>query len=283
MLPRALLYLCCSIVPLLSVANADTPTGLVKLGTDALIAVSNSGKSLAAWSAVTPRSIRFVSTETGVKGATLPLEPETELLFLNFQQTGGFLSAVTLDGRFLTWAGIKAPEAIKLEGDVSRIGTFELSRSATILAFGGMPDDHGHAGSVWDLRTGKQKHRFEGKSGLLAAISTDEKRVFLVTSNDVRYWDAISGEETSLEGFSDEIESVKRSPGGRYLMCLSKAQVWLVDTVDCDVDYIEGSTGMRVAFTANGDRLVIGHGEATEGKIEVWSLGKRLSDLAFEK
>lgn len=282
-LRRALPFTACFLLSVCYAAETPAHTGLVKLGTDALVAVSATGKSLAAWSPRSPGSVRIVFTETGNQGAALPLEPETELLSLDFRQKDGFLTAVTADGRLLTWSGTEAPEVIELKGGVSGKGAFEISRDATLLAYGGTPDNEGAVGIVWDLKTGERKHSFEGTAAFLAAVSPDEKHVYLVAPDSIRHWDAGSGKELQLERLGDRIESVKKSPDGLFLMCLTKFRVWLVDTVDRTLDRIEGSVGMRAAFSPTSERVVIGHDEERDRIVDVWTLGKRLSDLALEK
>lgn len=275
--------LICFVAATFSFARADLPPGFTELGNDSLFDVSPDGKQVAYWNPAKANQIQTLAVDSGQAVHSYPLEEGTALVSLQYRASDGALCGITSKGRFWSWTEVNAPNSVDLEEVESLSGSFEISRSGKILLQSGPANEDGVGGNVWNLETGERIHAFQGGDSLLTTFSSDEQKVFFVRPKGVTYWDKGTDEEQQIRDFRARLESAQKCPNGRYILGMSRERVELIDVVAGEVDYMDGSAGMSAKFSGTGDRVVIAQGRDNDYKIDVWSLGEGIDDLAFER
>ena len=266
-----------------SSARCEATDGLINLGGDYLSSVAANGKLLAYWKPG-DSYVQLLVVDTGKESGRLELGEGEQLKYLTFCKADGRLCGITEGRNVYFWAGRVPPEIIELEVETNQTpaSLLRLSNSGTQLVEAQRSGSKSRV-TVWDLPTGKKLKTTQTSEVLDFSWSADESRLFLIKRDGVSYWEKEADSPSNVDGEFQAIQAVVISPTGRHLACISTYRITLVDTTRSESDYVESSPGARVEFNSDGSRLIIAQGKEKDMKIEIWSLGSRLRDLAFER
>jgi WD40 repeat protein len=171
-------------------------------------------------------------------------------------------------------------EVRRLEGHTAKVNCVAFSADGK-RALSGSSDK---TIRLWDIQTGKELRRFEERGTIDAvAMSADCHRALSGgTDRIVRLWDLQTGNEIRrFEGHTGYIYSVAFSPDGRYALSGSigePVRLWDVNSGKELRRLDHKHTIDRVAFSADGSRLLSASRDGEDQSVRVWdrTTGKEL-------
>jgi WD40 repeat protein len=258
------------------------PGAIARLGTVRLrhpndvqgVVFSPEGKRMASWGG--DGAVRLWDIASGKLLAVLAGH-HALVRSVSFSADGRSILSASGDGtvRIHNLSG-KSARSIRF-AELGRTGKYALSPDGKWLA---VADRYGPALFLWDLSTGKRRHKLAGHAQPVDRLGFSGDGTLLATTEpdgSIRLWDVASGEQrSSFEGDTPGLYALTFSPDNKRLAALAKHEVhvWSVPAGKKMLHLNRGETGQVWTFAFGGDArtLILG---CTDEALRVWDLDKR--------
>ncbi len=198
-----------------------------------------------------------------------PLTTRSAVTAVKFSPNGNYIAFGTKDGNVVIWERyngrfIPGP---KHEGEVYFV-VFSPDSNWIVSV------SEDSTARVAQTFTGEQKHVLPHDDWLEDVAFGPDSDWFVTVSDDytVRVWDTESGTEKVRMRQDDFVQEVKVSPNGQWIASTGwdyTARIWNANTGSKLVEIPLGSYGSALAFSSDGNHLLVGE---RDGHISVWDI-----------